>query len=321
MANPIQALPIRPAFGEQDAGEPVPVGSRRSASGTTWRDLLREGISTLSSAGIPNAGREAMWLMQGALRAGRLEIWFHGDRVVNTDQRDQVQALFARRAAREPLQYLLGTQEFCGLEFIVQPGVLIPRPETELLVHELLRAPVPSSAPMIADIGTGSGCLAVSFAWALPEARLYATDQSAVALDVAQQNAARHGVGDRIVFLAGDLLAPLRGRGLERKLTAVVSNPPYIPDGELDWLPPEVGRFEPRLALAGGEDGLDLHRRLLEEACEFLTPGGWLVLEVGLGQANRLRRIALDRGGYDPVRVVPDAAGIKRVVCLQRPGA
>lgn len=186
-------------------------------AGTTWQGLLQEGVSTLSSAMISNAWQEAMWLMEWGLQASRLEIWLNGDRLVTTEQRDRVRALFVRRAAREPLQYILGTQEFCGLEFVVQPGVLIPRPETAMLVHELLRAPLASLPRTIADIGTGSGCLAVSLARAFPEARLYATDRSEVALGVAHRNAIHHGVDDRVVFLAGDLLAPLRGMGLEGK--------------------------------------------------------------------------------------------------------
>jgi release factor glutamine methyltransferase len=123
-----------------------------------------------------------------------------------------------------------------------------------------------------------------------------------------------------VVFLTGDFFEPLRGRGLEGRLGAVVSNPPYIADGEMADLPPEVGSFEPKLALAGGVDGLALHRRLLDEAPEFLTPGGLLALEVGLGQADRLRHMALVGGGYDWIRPTPDAAGIERVVCFLKKG-
>ena len=287
---------------------------------TTLAGLLREGISILSEGGIRNAEHEAVWIMDFALGASRLTLRLEGQRQVTAEDRSRAIELFGRRAAREPLQFILGTQEFCGLEFEVGPAALIPRPETELLVEEVLRHCVSGSHPMIADIGTGSGCVAVALAHSLPSASLYATDLSPAALDLARSNAARHAVEHRVVFLTGDLFEPLRGRGLEGRLAAVVSNPPYIADGEVAGLPPEVGSFEPKLALAGGVDGLALHRRLLDEAPEFLTPGGLLALEVGLGQADRLRRMALVGGGYDWIRTTPDAAGIERVVCFLKKG-
>jgi release factor glutamine methyltransferase len=284
----------------------------------TLAGLLREGISILSEGGIRNAEHEAVWIMDFALGASRLTLRLEGQRQVTAEDRSRAMELFGRRAAHEPLQFILGTQEFCGLEFEVGPAVLIPRPETELLVEKVLRHCFSDSHPMIADIGTGSGCVAVALAHALPSASLYATDLSPAAVDLARSNAARHAVEHRVVFLTGDLFEPLRGRGLEGRLVAVVSNPPYIADGEMADLPPEVGSFEPNLALAGGVDGLALHRRLLDEAPEFLTPGGLLALEVGPGQADRLRHMALVGGGYDWIRTTPDAAGIERVVCLQK---
>jgi len=226
--------------------------------------------------------------------------------------------LFARRAAREPLQYLLGSQEFCGLDFLVDRSVLIPRPETELLVEQVIQHNLRARPLIIADIGTGSGCIAVALARALPTAVLYATDRSPAALRIAEQNATRHGVKDRVRFVVGDLLEPLRAHRLEGKVAAVVSNPPYIPDRELFELQPEVRIFEPRLALAGGGDGLEFHRRLLSDAAEFLTPGGLLVFEVGQGQAGQLSEIAVAQGGYAQADLVRDAAGIDRVVCFER---
>ena len=285
---------------------------------TTLAGLLRDGVSILSGGGIQNAEHEAVWIMDFALGASRLTLRLEGQRQVTAEDRSRAMELFGRRAAREPLQFILGTQEFCGLEFEVGPAVLIPRPETELLVEEVLRHGFAVPHPIIADIGTGSGCVAVALAHALPSASLYATDLSPAALDLARSNARRHAVEHRVVFLTGDLFEPLRGRGLEGRLAAVVSNPPYIADGEVADLPPEVGSFEPKLALAGGVDGLAIHRRLLDEAPEFLTPGGLLALEVGLGQADRLRHMALLRGGYGRIRTTPDAAGIERVVCILR---
>lgn len=291
------------------SGEPLRV---------TLAGLLHEGTARLADAGIAAARQEALWLLERVLRTSLLHLHLDGERPVGPEECNRARGLFARRAAREPLQYLLGTQEFCGLNFVVTPAVLIPRPETELLVETLVRHSFSAPRPIVADIGTGSGCIAVALARALPSVMLYATDCSRAALSVARRNADHHRVGERIRFLAGDLLKSLRGLGLEGKLSAVVSNPPYIPDGELDGLQPEVGGFEPRLALAGGTDGLAVHRRLLRDAAEFLTPGGLLAMEMGHGQSEPLRRLALEWGAYDRIETRRDAAGIDRVICLER---
>ncbi|MFQ5991275.1 MAG: peptide chain release factor N(5)-glutamine methyltransferase [Nitrospiraceae bacterium] len=288
----------------------------------TVEACVRAGVLMLSESGIENAENEAIWILQSALSTTRLKLRVEGNRQVEPVARQRALDLLARRAAREPLQYVLGTQEFCGLEFLVEPSVLIPRLETELLVQEICRHVVPpetsSSTCLIADIGTGSGCIAVAAARAMPRATVIATDCSREALQVARQNIARHGVAGRVMLAEGDLLEPLRSLQLDGSVAAIVSNPPYIPDGEYEALAPEVAWYEPRLALAAGADGLEIHRRLIDEAARCLRPGGLLVLEAGDGQATHLCLMAATQGLYRVLHTVRDLAGKERVVCLER---
>lgn len=287
----------------------------------TIGELTRRGTARLAQSGIEQAGRETMWLLERALGMTALDLRLNESRAVAGEALRHAQALLARRASREPLQYLLGTQEFCGLEFEVSPAVLIPRSETELLVETALRCAGKQPAahgPVIADIGTGSGCIAVALARRLPEAAIYAVDCSAEALRVARRNADRLGATGRITFLEGDLMAPLEARGLGGRVDLVVSNPPYIAEREWDGLQPEVRLFEPRIALAGGEDGLAVYRRLVPEAVGYLHAGGWLVMEVGQGQAEAVRALIEDTGRYDTVDILPDQAGIPRVIAAHR---
>lgn len=286
----------------------------------TIGELTSEGTARLAQAGIEQAGRETVWLLERALGVTALDLRLNESRAVAGDALRRARALLARRASREPLQYLLGTQEFCGLEFEVDPTVLIPRPETELLVETVLRCVGTQPAgyrPVIADIGTGSGCIAVALARRLPEAAVYAVDCSAEALRMARRNADRLGAAGRVTFLEGDLTAPLEAWGLAGRLDVVVANPPYIAEREWDGLQPEVRLFEPRIALAGGEDGLAVYRRLVPEAAGLLGAGGWLVMEVGQGQAEAVRALIEGTGCYGAVDMLPDQAGIARVLCAQ----
>jgi len=288
----------------------------------TIGDLAREGRAQLLRAGIEQAGRETDWLLEHALRRPALDLMLNGAQVVEGEGLRRAQALLARRASREPLQYLLGTQEFCGLEFEVEPGVLIPRPETELLVEAAVRCagmkPEAGRRPNIVDLGTGSGCIAVALAQRLSLAVLHATDCSAEALRVARRNAQRHGVAGQVTFVEGDWLAPLDPYGLAGHVDIVVSNPPYIAEREWEALQPEVRLFEPRIALAGGEDGLAVYRRLVREVAEYLDAAGWLIMEVGQGQAASVRALIEATGRYGAVEVRTDQGGIDRVVCAQK---
>jgi release factor glutamine methyltransferase len=220
--------------------------------------------------------------------------------------------LVARRAAREPAAYILGRREFWHLDFEVTPDTLIPRPDTELIVEETLSR-CPSGVTRLADVCTGSGCLAVSLARALPRARIVATDLSAAALAVAARNAATHGVTDRLTFTQADLL-----EGIDGPFDVVVSNPPYVASADVDAAQPEVRDYEPRLALDGGVDGLDLVRRLVPQVAARLTPGGWCLIEFGFGQADGVRAViaAEPRLVLDTIR--HDYAGIPRTAIARR---
>ncbi|HEX3203633.1 MAG TPA: peptide chain release factor N(5)-glutamine methyltransferase [Nitrospiraceae bacterium] len=284
----------------------------------TIGECLKHGTALLASAGIADPGREAVWLLEAVLGMSSLTLQLNRALPLSDGEVSAAMAFFERRASREPLQYVLGTQEFCGLEFVVGPEVLIPRPETELLVQFVEEQVKNHASPRIADIGTGSGCIAVTLAHRLPSAHVYATELSHAALALAAENARRHGVSDRIVWLNGDLTEPLQSMDLEGRFAAIVSNPPYIRDADFSTLQPEVGLFEPRLALAGGPDGLDHHRRLLHDAFPYLQPGGWLIVEVGRGQTESFRHLAETRGNHYNIRIIPDEAGIDRVIGVQK---
>jgi release factor glutamine methyltransferase len=284
----------------------------------TIGELLRAGAAMLAEAGVSHAQHEAGWILESALGLDRLALHVKQDEAVKTCDLKHAMALFRRRASREPLQYVLGTQEFCGLDLCVTPDVLIPRPETELLVHVITQECAGTFGAAIADIGTGSGCIAIALAHAMPTARLYAIDRSPQALALAHENAKRHGVQNRIVFLRGDLLEPLQEHGLHGTLAAIVSNPPYIAERDFDTLQPEVRLFEPRMALTAGSDGLFFHRRLVREAAGLLQPDGRLAIEVGQGQATHVSGLAQDGENYYNVRTLQDMAGIERVVVFKR---
>lgn len=272
----------------------------------------------LATADISNSENEAVWILESVLGLDRLMLHLRKNESVEEPVRRRAMALFERRASREPLQYVLGMQEFCGLDFHVTPDVLIPRPETELLVEVVTQTCADISEALIADIGTGSGCVAVALARALPKARLYATDCSPQVLALAQENAKRHGVQNRVTFVTGNLLDPIQLLGLQRQLDVIVSNPPYIPDADLAALQPEIRLFEPRLALDGGNDGFVFHRRLVREAADFLKSDGLLAIEVGQGQARHVSALAQDGENYYNVRTFLDMAGIKRVVSARK---
>lgn len=264
---------------------------------------------------LQDPDRVAGWMLEHLLGLSRSELFLRWDEPFPEERADELQRWLERKAAGEPVQYIIGETEFYGLRFKVNQDVLIPRPETELLVEEILRQGTkrwgPEGVPKVADIGTGSGAIPVSLSVKRPLWRLAAVDISSAALATAIDNAALHRVQDRIEWLQGDLLSPLIDSGA--RLDVVVSNPPYIPTGELAGLQREV-RFEPMNALDGGVDGLVLYRRLIEQLRLLPQMPELVGLEVGIGQDEDVAALLREKGGYDRIWIVKDLQGIGRHV-------
>ena len=288
-----------------------------SADPCSLGSLIAQTQQDLDAAGVEAADREARWLIEHALGLTRSSQLIDHTRPVDQASVAKVHSYVVRRAAREPLQYILGTQEFCGLDFEVNPAVLIPRPETELLVQEVIRRLPQGAQPTIVDVGTGSGCLAITLARAVPSARIIATDLSVQALETAKRNARRHGVETRIAWLEGDLLLPLSNPDHKGTVTTIMANPPYIRESDWNGLQPEVS-YEPRIALVAGARGTEVHERLLDEAVRYLAPGGLLVMEIGHGQSDDIRAMIEHMPVYERLEVVPDEGGIDRIMIVQR---
>lgn len=279
----------------------------------TWTVLkvLQWTAGYFRDKGIEGGRLDAELLLGDLLELDRVGLYLDYDRPLAATELEAYRALVGRRARREPLQYIRGRAEFWSLPFKVSPAVLIPRADTEVLVEEGLKRA--SGACRILDVGAGSGAIAVALAHERPEAALEAVDLSTEALAVARANAAANGVAERIQFRQEDLRS-LSGAGFD----LVVSNPPYIPSADLAGLMPEVRQFEPLLALDGGADGLAAYRALAAQARGLLRLGGWLLLEVGIGQAEAVAQLLRDAGLQD-VFTRADYAGVPRVVGGQSP--
>jgi release factor glutamine methyltransferase len=281
--------------------------------------LLEEAATALAAAGVPDPRWDAERLLRHVLGWDRATLVAGPERPVAPGDAARVRSLVARRASREPLQHILGVQAFWKHEFLVTPAVLVPRPDTEILVETALRLIEGEGRPVVVDVGTGSGCIALSIAAERPEAMVHATDVSPSALEVAVTNARRLGLEDRVRFHLGHLLEPLTGpgrRGLEASL--VVSNPPYVDPAERDTLAPEVRDHEPALALFPPGDALSVYRALAPAAAGLLASGGALAVEIGPSLAPAVREI-LEAAGFEGVAVAPDLAGRPRVVSGRRP--
>ena len=306
---------------------------RSAHDGRRVADLLHSAASALHDTGCDTPSLDAEVLLAHTLGWDRARLLAHPEHCLTAPDREAFASILARRQSREPLPYITGHREFFGLEFAVDHRVLVPRPETEVLVEQTLkwvrsrqagqgqagrgmsdhgsRPPLPVSpgSPSIADVGTGSGCIALALALHLPRATIYALDSSAGALEVAASNVARHGLQGRVLLLHSDLLGALPSR-----VSAIVANLPYVRTGELTTLEPETRDHEPQVALDGGPTGLEPSRRLLAQAAPHLLPGGAIMLETGDGQGRAAAEMARREFPRAKVDVLPDYAGRDRVL-------
>src|SRR5215475_4235067 len=287
--------------------------------GATIAETLKEASEHLRAASVTNDLLDAQTLLAEAIGKDRSYLIINFNQKIPEEVLSEFQTMVSRRAAGEPLQYITGHQEFFGLDFEVTPDVLIPRPETELIVEETIRLvqqnriarPAP---PVIIDVGAGSGCIAVALARELGDARVIASDISLPALRVARRNAARHALEDRVGFVASDLLDAF---ARESFADFILSNPPYVSDAEIPTLQREVRDWEPHLALTDSNDGLSLYRRLIKDAASRLKPGGYLICEMGYTQSERISAM-VDREVWDEARLLDDLQGIPRTIVLRK---
>lgn len=255
---------------------------------------IQKSTEFLVKKGVESARLQAELLLADVVKLPRMKLYLNFERALTPVETETLRDLVQRRGKREPLQHILGSTSFCGLEIAVNRHVLVPRPETELLAEAgwSFLSTLPSPSITALDFGTGSGCIAIALAVKAPAARIQAIDVSPEALQLAQQNAGSHQVGERIGFLQGDGFSAL---DKELRFDLVISNPPYIPSAEIESLQPEVRDYDPRRALDGGTDGLDFYRRLAAETSAFLKPGGRIMLEFGDGQADSIKKIFQDQ--------------------------
>jgi release factor glutamine methyltransferase len=277
------------------------------------REVLQSATQTLSSAGIPDAHVEAELLLGHVLGMSKTLLYTEPGRSLTSAEIEHLGHLVRRRIAHEPAAYILGHWEFYGIDFYIDSHTFIPRPETELLVEkavELARYISQQGKQItMADIGTGCGAIAISLALALPQAKVYATDISASALQVAERNCRRHAVNKQVELLQGNLVEPL-----PQPVDILVANLPYVRDGEFEDIGPEIKDYEPTMALAGGKEGLDRIEQMLEQTPGKVGHGGHLLLEIGQGQGGMVTSLIKSYFPDASIELIPDLSGIERVV-------
>ena len=279
-------------------------------------EALREATLVLKEAGVPEARREAGSLLSFVLGKDRTFLISHAEHVIGEHSLREFQACVERRASGEPLQYITGVQDFFGRAFRVTPDVLIPRPETELLVEAAMDVVGGrETAPFLCDVGTGSGCIAITLLCEIRNARAVAVDKSPAALEIAKLNAQDQHVMERVEFVVSDCFDALDASAYEFDL--VVSNPPYVAAEMMPGLQREVRDHEPLVALSPGPDGLTVIRRLLQQTPQFLKQSGHLLMEIGFDQGEAVKSL-IDEAVWHLVDILPDLQGIPRIVVLQK---
>lgn len=275
-------------------------------------ESLGRAEAILASSGIAEPRREAISLLIASIRRDKAFVYAHPEYDLTSDELVAFDSSLSRRANREPLQYIVGVQEFYGLEFEVTPDVLIPRPETELLVERALTILQVSPTISFCEVGIGSGCISISILYHAKQARGTGVDVSSEAIQVAERNAAMHAVTDRLTVIRSNVFDALG----DVRFGLIVTNPPYIPLSQMSSLQPEVRDFEPRSALTDEGDGLSIIRRIVVGAADRLTPGGFLLMEIGFDQSEEVASLFESRMWRTP-ELIPDLQGIRRVVSAQ----
>ncbi len=280
---------------------------------TTIHKVLKEAVCRLKEV-TDTYLLDAQVILCHILKVERLYLIINKDRALTHKEILEYNKMIEKRLSGMPVQYIIANQEFMGMDFYVEEGVLIPRPDTEILIEKILESIDQSKKFTIVDIGTGSGAITISLASLIKNSQIYSIDISTKALDIARKNANKHGVTSKINFLKGSLFEPLEDMDIKGEVDILVSNPPYIPSSEIGRLQIEVSRYEPRIALDGGEDGLDFYRKIVNNAPEYLRPNGLLALEVGHDQARKVADLMKGNNKYVDIQITKDLAGIERVV-------
>jgi release factor glutamine methyltransferase len=275
------------------------------------RQAIQTAVQRLEAAHVGSPRMNAELLVTFVLGCDRAYLYAHSERALTKDEIARYDDALGERARGVPAQYITGHQEFWGMDLIVSPAVLIPRPETEHVIETVLELARDQPARNMVDVGTGSGCIALALAKEFPQARIHATEISTEALEIARANAARHQLQERLQFHEADLLAAME----EDAFDYVISNPPYIGEWEADSVEAQVRRFEPRRALFAGPSGLEVFARLIPQARRALQRGGWLVMEMGHSGREKVCELLKD---WEEIRITNDLQGIARVVAARR---
>ena len=284
--------------------------------------VLKDIIKIFKDKGIVNPEREAEILLSYSLEMSRSEIYLNSDKVLKDIEKTQLEKKIQKRIEKIPLQYITEHQEFMGMDFLIEKGVLIPRSETEILVEEVIKKLKNykySDNLEVADLGTGTGVIAISIAKFIDNITIYATDISKKSLQIALKNAQKHNCEDKIIFLHGDLFEPFKNKIEKFSLAVIISNPPYIDSYDFRLLPPEIKDNEPKIALSGGIDGLDYYRKIIRKSPKYLKKNGFIALEVGVGQAKKVKELILKENNFkQDIEIINDYLGIERVVIACR---